>query len=210
MIISVEEIYVIVKGYSNNMKILEDRIVKDGIVKEGNVLKVDSFLNHQIDVALYNEMGKEFRRLFPGDKVTKILTIEASGIGIACIAAQYFNVPVVFAKKSKSINLDGEQYVTKIESFTHKRVYDVIVSKKYISKEDHVLIIDDFLANGCAVAGLIDLVHSAGATIEGVGIAVEKGFQEGGNLLRSKGVHVESLAIVESMDWQTGQVTFRR
>lgn len=192
------------------MKILEERIIKDGIVKEGNVLKVDSFLNHQIDVSLYNEMGKEFKRLFSSENITKILTIEASGIGIACIVAQYFDVPVVFAKKSKSINLDGEQYVTKIESFTHKRVYDVIVSKKYISKEDHVLIIDDFLANGCAVAGLIDLVHSAGATIEGVGIAVEKGFQEGGNLLRSKGVHVESLAIVESMDWQTGQVTFRR
>jgi xanthine phosphoribosyltransferase len=191
------------------MKILEDRIRKDGLVKEGNVLKVDSFLNHQLDIELYNEMGKEFRRLFPDDKITKILTIEASGIGIACIAAQYFHVPVVFAKKSQSINLDGEVYATKIESFTHKRVYDVIVSKKYLSEDDNVLIIDDFLANGCAVAGLIDLVQSAGAKIAGVGIAVEKGFQEGGSLLRSKGVRVESLAIVDSMDASTGEIVFR-
>ena len=191
------------------MKILEDRIRKDGLVKEGNVLKVDSFLNHQLDIELYNEMGKEFRRLFPDDKITKILTIEASGLGIACIAAQYFHVPVVFAKKSQSINLDGEVYATKIESFTHKRVYDVIVSKKYLSEDDNVLIIDDFLANGCAVAGLIDLVQSAGAKIAGVGIAVEKGFQEGGSLLRSKGVRVESLAIVDSMDASTGEIVFR-
>jgi len=192
------------------MKLLEERIRKDGIVKEGNVLKVDSFLNHQIDINLYNEMGKEFRRLFPSEKINKILTIEASGIGIACVAAQYFgNVPVVFAKKSQSINLDGEQYVTKIESFTHKRVYDVIVSKKYLNADDHVLIIDDFLANGCAVAGLIDLVQAAGATIEGVGIAVEKGFQDGGKNLRDKGVRVESLAIVESMDASTGTIEFR-
>lgn len=192
------------------MKLLEERIKKDGIVKAGNVLKVDSFLNHQIDVELYNKMGEEFRRLFPSDKITKILTIEASGIGIACIAAQHFgNVPVVFAKKSQSINLDGDQYVTKIESFTHKRTYDVIVSKKYLNSDDHVLIIDDFLANGCAVAGLIDLVQAAGATIEGVGIAVEKGFQEGGRILRDKGVRVESLAIVESMDDTTGEVVFR-
>lgn len=191
------------------MKILEDRIRKDGLVKEGNVLKVDSFLNHQLDIELYNEMGKEFRRLFPDDKITKILTIEASGIGIACIAAQYFHVPVVFAKKSQSINLDGEVYATKIESFTHKRVYDVIVSQKYLSEDDNVLIIDDFLANGCAVAGLIDLVQSAGAKIAGVGIAVEKGFQEGGSLLRSKGVRVESLAIVDSMDASTGEIVFR-
>lgn len=190
------------------MQLLEERIRKDGLVKPGNVLKVDSFLNHQMDVALFNEMGKEFKRLFPSESITKILTIEASGIGIACIAAQYFNVPVVFAKKSQSINLDGEQYTTKIESFTHKRVYDVIVAKKYLSKEDHVLIIDDFLANGCAVAGLIDLVQSAGASVEGVGIAVEKGFQEGGKLLRSKGVRVESLAIVEAMDAETGMITF--
>ena len=191
------------------MKLLEDRIRQDGNVKPGNVLKVDSFLNHQMDVGLFNEMGKEFRRLFPDERINKILTIEASGIGVACIAAQYFYVPVVFAKKSQSINLDGEQYATRIESFTHKRVYDVIVAKKYLGKDDHVLIIDDFLANGCAAAGLIDLVHSAGATVEGVGIAIEKGFQEGGALLRSKGVRVESLAIVESMDAGTGEITFR-
>ncbi|MDD6490768.1 MAG: xanthine phosphoribosyltransferase [Firmicutes bacterium] len=192
------------------MQLLEERIRKDGIVKPGNVLKVDSFLNHQMDVELFNEMGKEFKRLFPSEKINKILTIEASGIGIACIAAQYFHVPVVFAKKSQSINLDGEQYTTKIESFTHKRVYDVIVAKKYLGKDDHVLIIDDFLANGCAVAGLIDLVKSAGATVEGVGIAVEKGFQEGGQLLRGKGVRVESLAIVDSMNAETGEIVFRQ
>ncbi len=191
------------------MQLLEERIRRDGIVKPGNVLKVDSFLNHQMDVELFNEMGKEFRRLFPSEKINKILTIEASGIGIACIAAQYFHVPVVFAKKSQSINLDGDQYTTKVESFTHKRVYDVIVAKKFLGKEDHVLIIDDFLANGCAVAGLIDLVMSAGATVEGVGIAVEKGFQEGGKQLRNKGVRVESLAIVESMDAKTGEIVFR-
>ncbi len=191
------------------MQLLEERIQKDGIVKPGNVLKVDSFLNHQMDVELFNEMGKEFKRLFPSEKINKILTIEASGIGIACIAAQYFHVPVVFAKKSQSINLDGEQYTTKIQSFTHKRVYDVIVAKKFLGKDDHVLIIDDFLANGCAVAGLIDLVKSAGATVEGVGIAVEKGFQEGGALLRSKGVRVESLAIVDSMNAETGEIVFR-
>ncbi len=190
------------------MKLLEERIRKDGNVKPGNVLKVDSFLNHQMDVELFSEMGKEFRRLFPSERINKILTIEASGIGIACIAAQYFHVPVVFAKKSQSVNLDGEQYITRIESFTHKRVYDVIVSKKYLGKDDHVLIIDDFLANGCAAAGLIDLVKSAGAVVEGVGIAIEKGFQEGGRLLRSKGVRVESLAIVESMDDQTGEIVF--
>ena len=192
------------------MQLLEERIRKDGNVKPGNVLKVDSFLNHQMDVELFNEMGKEFRRLFPSDKITKILTIEASGIGIACIAAQYFHVPVVFAKKSQSINLDGEQYVTKIESFTHKRVYDVIVAKKYLNESDHILIVDDFLANGCAVAGLIDLGQSAGATVEGVGIAVEKGFQEGGKILRGKGIRVESLAIVESMNDETGEIVFRK
>ena len=191
------------------MQLLEERIRRDGTVKPGNVLKVDSFLNHQMDVELFNEMGKEFRRLFPSKEINKILTIEASGIGIACIAAQYFQVPVVFAKKSQSINLDGEQYTTKIESFTHKRVYDVIVAKKFLNEQDHVLIIDDFLANGCAVAGLIDLVHSAGASIEGVGIAVEKGFQTGGKLLRDKGVRVESLAIVESMNADTGVIVFR-
>lgn len=191
------------------MQLLEERIRRDGIVKPGNVLKVDSFLNHQMDVKLFEEMGKEFRRLFPSDKINKILTIEASGIGIACITARYFQVPVVFAKKSQSINLDGEQYTTKIESFTHKRVYDVIVARKFLGKDDHVLIIDDFLANGCAVAGLIDLVESAGASIEGVGIAIEKGFQEGGALLRGKGIRVESLAIVDSMNAETGEIIFR-
>ena len=160
------------------MKLLEDRIRRDGIVKEGNVLKVDSFLNHQMDINLFNEMGKEFKRLFADCNINKILTIEASGIGIACIAAQHFNVPVVFAKKAQSINIDGEVYSTKIQSFTHNKVYDVIVSKKYINPEDHILIIDDFLANGCALEGLTDLVRSAGATVEGIGICIEKGFQK--------------------------------
>lgn len=191
------------------MKLLEERIQKDGIVKEGNVLKVDSFLNHQMDIDLFNEMGKEFKRLFADKPINKILTIEASGIGIACIVAQHFQVPVVFAKKAKSINLEGEVYSTKIESFTHKRVYDVIVSKKYISEEDHILIIDDFLANGYALNGLIDLVQSAGATVEGIGIAIEKGFQPGGDLIRAKGIQLESLAIVESMDASNGTITFR-
>lgn len=192
------------------MKLLEDRIRRDGTVKAGNVLKVDSFLNHQLDIDLYNEMGKEFRRLFPDDNITKILTIEASGIGIACIAAQYFHVPVVFAKKSLSMNLDGSVYTARVQSFTHGRVYDIIVSQKFLSPADHVLILDDFLANGCAVSGLIELVESAGAGIAGVGIAVEKGFQEGGRLLREKGIRVESLAIVESMHADTGEIRFRR
>lgn len=191
------------------MKLLEERIRKDGTVKAGNVLKVDSFLNHQMDIDLFNEMGKEWARLFADRKITKILTVEASGIGIACVAAQHFHVPVVFAKKSQSVNIDGEVYSTKIESFTHKRVYDVIVSKKFLHPEDHILIIDDFLANGCALEGLIDIVNKAGAFVEGVGIAVEKGFQKGGDLIRSKGIRVESLAIVESMDDKTGEITFR-
>ena len=191
------------------MKLLEERIRKDGTVKAGNVLKVDSFLNHQMDIDLFNEMGKEWARLFADRKITKILTVEASGIGIACVAAQHFHVPVVFAKKSQSVNIDGELYSTKIESFTHKRVYDVIVSKKFLHPEDHILIIDDFLANGCALEGLIDIVNKAGASVEGVGIAVEKGFQKGGDLIRSKGIRVESLAIVESMDDKTGEITFR-
>ncbi len=191
------------------MKLLEERIRKDGTVKAGNVLKVDSFLNHQMDIDLFNEMGKEWARLFADRKITKILTVEASGIGIACVAAQHFHVPVVFAKKSQSVNIDGEVYSTKIESFTHKRVYDVIVSKKILHPEDHILIIDDFLANGCALEGLIDIVNKAGASVEGVGIAVEKGFQKGGDLIRSKGIRVESLAIVESMDDKTGEITFR-
>ena len=191
------------------MKLLEERIRKDGTVKAGNVLKVDSFLNHQMDIDLFNEMGKEWARLFADRKITKILTVEASGIGIACVTAQHFHVPVVFAKKSQSVNIDGEVYSTKIESFTHKRVYDVIVSKKFLHPEDHILIIDDFLANGCALEGLIDIVNKAGASVEGVGIAVEKGFQKGGDLIRSKGIRVESLAIVESMDDKTGEITFR-
>ena len=191
------------------MKLLEERIQKDGIVKAGNVLKVDSFLNHQMDIALFNEMGKEFKRLFSDVEVNKIMTIEASGIGIACIAAQYFHVPVVFAKKAQSVNIDGEVYSTKIQSFTHKRVYDVIVSKKYLSPDDKILIIDDFLANGCALEGLIDIVHAAGAQVSGIGIAIEKGFQKGGDMSRSRGLRLESLAIVESMDDQTGAITFR-
>ena len=191
------------------MKLLEERIRKDGTVKAGNVLKVDSFLNHQMDIDLFNEMGKEWARLFADRKITKILTVEASGIGIACVAAQHFHVPVVFAKKSQSVNIDGEVYSTKIESFTHKSVYDVIVSKKFLHPEDHILIIDDFLANGCALEGLIDIVNKAGASVEGVGIAVEKGFQKGGDLIRSKGNRVESLAIVESMDDKTGEIVFR-
>ena len=191
------------------MQLLKDRILTDGVVKEGNILKVDSFLNHQMDIDLINEVGKEFKKRFDHCPITKILTIEASGIGIACVAAQHFHVPVVFAKKSQSVNIDGEVYSTKIESFTHKRVYDVIVSKKFLHPEDHILIIDDFLANGCALEGLIDIVNKAGASVEGVGIAVEKGFQKGGDLIRSKGIRVESLAIVESMDDKTGEITFR-
>lgn len=192
------------------LKLLEDRIVKDGIVKPGNVLKVDSFLNHQMDISLFNDMGKEFKRLFNDTPINKILTIEASGIGIACVAAQYFdNVPVVFAKKSQTVNIDGEVYSTKIESFTHKRVYDVILSKKYLSSKDHVLIIDDFLANGCALNSLLDIAQKAGATVEGVGIAVEKGFQRGGELIRQKGIRVESLAIIESMDADSGNIVFK-
>ncbi len=191
------------------MKLLEERIQRDALVKEGNVLKVDSFLNHQMDIDLFNAMGKEWKRLFEAENVNKILTIEASGIGIACIAAQYFHVPVVFAKKTQSINLDGDVYSTKIQSFTHKRVYDVIVSKKFLKPEDHILIIDDFLANGCALEGLLDIIKSAGATVAGVGIAVEKGFQEGGERIRARGIRVESLAIVDAMDPATGKITFR-
>lgn len=191
------------------MKLLEERIKKDGIIKEGNVLKVDSFLNHQMDIDLFNEMGKEFKRLFADKPINKILTIEASGIGIACVVAQHFGVPVVFAKKTQSINIDGEVYSTKIESFTHKKVYDVIVSKKYIGPEDHILIIDDFLANGCAMEGLIDLVQSAGATVEGIGIVIEKGQQKGGDMIRSKRLHLESLAIIEDMDCVNKTITFR-
>ena len=191
------------------MNFLEERIAKDGIVKEGNVLKVDSFLNHQMDIRLFDEMGAEFKRRFADANINKILTIEASGIGIACIAARHFDVPVVFAKKSKSINIDGDMYVAEVESFTHKCKNQVIVSRKFLGPEDHVLIIDDFLANGCALEGLIDIVKSSGATIEGVGIAIEKGFQKGGDLIRSKGIRVESLAIVDGMNAETGEIFFR-
>ena len=192
------------------MKLLEERIRQDGVLKPGNVLKVDNFLNHQMDIELFDEMGKEWARLFAGKPINKILTIEASGIGIAAIVSRHFgNVPVVFAKKAKSINLEGDVYKTKIESFTHKRVYDVIVSKKYISPEDHVLIIDDFLANGCALQGLISLVEEAQATIEGIGIVIEKGFQQGGTIIRDKGIQLESLAIVEGIDAETGTIQFR-
>ena len=192
------------------MQLLEERIRKDGQIREGNVLKVDSFLNHQIDIDLCNEIGREFRRLFPGDRITKILTIEASGIGIACITAQYFHVPVVFAKKSQSINLDGDMYTAQVESYTHKRTYDVILSRKFLTEKDRVLIVDDFLANGCAAAGLVELVHSAGAAVDGVGIVIEKGFQKGGRMLRERGIRVESLAIVEAMEPATGTITFRQ
>ena len=191
------------------MQLLEDRIRRDGVVRDGGVLKVDSFLNHQMDVALFSAMGAEWKRLFAGAPINKILTIEASGIGIACVAAQHFGVPVVFAKKAKSVNIDGDVWATKIESFTHKRVYDVIVSKKYLGPQDHVLIIDDFLANGCALQGLLSLVRAAGAAVEGVGIAVEKGFQRGGELIRAQGVRVESLAVVDAMHADTGEIIFR-
>ena len=191
------------------MELLEQRIRKDGVVKAGNVLKVDSFLNHQIDIKLMNEIGKEFKRIFSDEPINKILTVEASGIAAAAIVAQYFNAPVVFAKKSQSINIDGSVYSTKIESFTHKRVYDVIVSKKYLSPSDNILVIDDFLANGCAVDGLIEIINGSGATLCGVGILIEKGFQDGGKRLRARGVRVESLAIVDSMDDETGEIIFR-
>lgn len=191
------------------MKLLEDRIRKDGIIREGNVLKVDSFINHQMDIGLFEEMAKEWKRLFSDKKINKILTIEASGIGIAAIVAREFDVPVVFAKKSKSINLDDNNFSTKIQSFTHGKVYDVIVSKKFLSPEDHILVIDDFLANGCALLGLTELVESAGATVEGIGIAIEKGFQQGGKIIREKGYQLESLAIVESMDAANKTITFR-
>lgn len=191
------------------MKILEDRIRKDGIVRSGNVLKVDSFINHQMDIQLFEDMAKEWKRLFDGKPINKVLTIEASGIGIAAIVAKEFGVPVVFAKKSMSVNLDGNNFVTHIKSFTHNKVYEVIVSKKYLSPDDHILIIDDFLANGCALMGLLELIKAAGATTEGIGIAIEKGYQIGGKLIRDMGIQLESLAIVESMDDETGEIVFR-
>ena len=191
------------------MNFLEERIVKDGIVKEGNVLKVDSFLNHQMDIELFDQMGAEFKKRFADRPINKILTIEASGIGIACVVAQHFGVPVVFAKKTKSINIEGEMYTAEVESFTHKCKNQVIVAKKFLSEDDHVLIIDDFLANGCALQGLIQIVKAAGGTVEGIGIAIEKGFQSGGTVIRNLGYHLEWLAIVDGMDASTGKITFR-
>ena len=191
------------------MQLLKDRIRKDGKIKEGNVLKVDSFLNHQMDVKLFQEIGKEFKRRFADEEITKILTIEASGIGIACVAAEVFDVPVVFAKKTQTKNIAGDVYTTKLESFTHGRVYDIIVSKEFLGKGDKVLLIDDFLANGKALEGLAELVTKSGAELVGAGVVIEKGFQVGGDIIRSKGIHLESLAIVESMDEKTGEVVFR-
>ncbi len=192
------------------MNFLEKRILKDGVVKPGNVLKVDSFLNHQMDIALLDEMGEEFYRRFQDKKITKVLTIEASGIAIAYPVARCFGVPMVFAKKSKSVNIDGDMYVATVESFTHKNVNQVIVSKRFLTADDHVLIIDDFLANGCALQGLISIAEEAGATVEGIGIAIEKGFQIGGTVIRNLGYQLESLAIVESMDAEKGTVEFRK
>ena len=191
------------------MNFLEERIVKDGIVKEGNVLKVDSFLNHQMDIRLFDQIGEEFKKRFEGTPINKILTIEASGIGIACVAARQFDVPVIFAKKSKSINIEGEVYVAEVESFTHKCKNQVIVSKKFLNPDDNVLIIDDFLANGCALQGLISIVTSVGANVAGIGIVIEKGFQTGGQIIRNLGYHLESLAIVDGMDTATGKIVFR-
>jgi xanthine phosphoribosyltransferase len=191
------------------MNFLEERIMKDGIVKEGNVLKVDSFLNHQMDVKLLDEIGEEFHRRFKDKKITKVLTIEASGIAIAYAVARCFNVPMVFAKKAKSINIDGDMYTAEVESFTHKNKNNVIVSKRFLSSEDRVLIVDDFLANGCALQGLISITEAAGATVEGIGIVIEKGFQFGGRSIRNLGYQLESLAIVDSMDHLTGAVNFR-
>ena len=191
------------------MKLLEDRIRKDGVVKEGNVLKVDRFLNHQMDIELFQEIGKEFKRRFSNENVNKILTIEASGIGIACIAAESFHVPVVFAKKTQTKNIAGEVYTTQVESFTHGRIYDIIVSKEFLGKGDRVLLIDDFLANGKALEGLAQLVQDSGAELVGAGVVIEKGFQRGGDAIRAKGIHLESLAIVESMNDKTGEIVFR-
>lgn len=191
------------------MNFLEERILKDGVVKAGNVLKVDSFLNHQMDVDLLNEIGREFKKRFADKKITKILTVEASGIGIAVAVALHFHVPVVFAKKAKSINIDGDVYVAEVESFTHKCVNQVIVSKKFLSENDRILIIDDFLANGCALQGLISICNQVNAEVEGIGIVIEKGFQQGGKIIRNLGYKIESLAIVEGMDATTGEVYFR-
>ena len=191
------------------MNFLEERIVKDGKVKPGNVLKVDSFLNHQMDISLMEEIGREFHRRFADKPITKVLTIEASGIGIACFVAKEFGVPMVFAKKSHSININSDVYVSEVESFTHKNKNQVIVSKQFLSEDDHLLIIDDFLANGCALQGLIAIAKAAGATVEGIGIVIEKGFQIGGQVIRNLGIQLESLAIIDAMDAETGAITFR-
>ena len=191
------------------MNFLEERIMKDGVVKEGNILKVDSFLNHQMDVKLFKQMGEEFKRRFAEKNINKIITIEASGIGIACIVAECFDVPVVFAKKSQSVNIDGDVYSAEVESFTHKCQNQVLISKKFVGPEDHVLVIDDFLANGCALQGLISIVNQAGGTVEGIGIAVEKGFQQGGQIIRNLGYQLESLAIVDGMNAADGSINFR-
>jgi len=191
------------------MNFLEERIMKDGVVKAGNVLKVDSFLNHQMDVGLLDQIGEEFHRRFADKPINKVLTIEASGIAIAYAVARYFGVPMVFAKKSKSVNIEGEVYVAEVESFTHKCKNQVIVSRKFLNSDDHVLIVDDFLANGCALQGLISITQEAGATVEGIGIAIEKGFQPGGELIRKQGYQLESLAIVESMNAEEGTICFR-
>ena len=192
------------------MELLKEKIRKDGVLKPGNVLKVDNFLNHQIDVALLDEIAKELKRRFGDAPITKVLTIETSGIAIACAVAREYGVPVVFAKKSKSVNMDGEVYVAEVESYTHKNTNQVIVAKKFLNENDHVLIVDDFLANGCALQGLISIVDGAGAEVVGCGIVIEKGFQEGGHRIRNLGFHLESLAIVESMDDQTGEIIFRQ
>lgn len=191
------------------MKLLEDRILHDGVIKKGNILKVDSFLNHQIDVPLIQELGKELKSLYADAPINKILTIEASGIGIACVVATYFQVPVVFAKKTSGSNMDNDVYFTQVYSFTHSKMNNVVVSKHFMGPDDHVLIIDDFLANGAAMEGLIDIVRQAGAKVEGIGIAIEKGYQGGGDKLRAKGIRVESLAIIEKMDPTTHSVEFR-
>lgn len=196
-------------GGGSQVKLLEERIKADGVVKSDQVLKVDSFLNHQMDIGLFRQMARQWRHDFDGAPINKVLTIEASGIAIAAIVAEEFGVPVVFAKKSQSVNLDGTVYSTRITSFTHKREYDVIVSAKFLGPDDHVLIIDDFMANGCAMDGLVEICEAAGATVEGIGIAVEKGFQPGGDSLRKRGYRVDSLAIVESMDSETGEIAFR-
>ena len=192
------------------MNFLEERISKDGIVKEGNILKVDSFLNHQMDISLMEEIGREFKRRFSAKEITKVLTIEASGIGIAAFVAKEFGVPMLFAKKSKSLNIDGDMYVAEVESFTHKNKNQVIVSRRFLGADDRVLIIDDFLANGCALKGLISIVESAGASVEGLGIVIEKGFQSGGEMIRNMGYQLESLAIVDGMNAADGTITFRQ